>query len=676
MDTSILPEDNNDDQAGHAEESLEDQDIPFEDHELTSDAGEPDWDEPETANVDDQKHTSSGVALAVQDKMVRFFNSFSSGAPAPANVVKTRVTRAYVDALEQGQDLEPEVVESELLDILINVIKLENQRTNVSTEKIGLPKQLNHWQIARLLIKLHHVIRIAPMRGNHDQELDVIGVYVAEGEDAGTYSTEDTPWHNLARKYNSTLTQTDLREVEGVLRDTAPRRHRTTHRDLVPMNNGIFHYGKKNAVIEIDGVQHAFKAKTLHPFNPDLVFVMKSGVNFVADATSPHLTDPVTGHQWEIHAWIEDMWVKEILPEDDEETKATKAEFNRKNEGMAELVWQVLGGLLRPYVSWNKSAWFVSEKGNNGKGSICSLGRNLVGHKAHTSVSLMQMGSDTYLEDLVKAHCIITDENDVEGFVDSAANYKAIVTNDVIKINRKYKKSIAFQFFGLMVQCLNDLPKFSDKSESKYRRDLIMRFDKSFTGREVKAIKNDFLQRREVLEYVAKHVLLDMEYYEFNEPEAVVDALAEYKEHNDPVRGFWEEHRIEFEWELLPFTFLYDMYKVWFSKRYPSGKVLNYAKFVQSMVGLLPSDAIWECEDKTRKIRPGNRMSTPEPFIDVYDLSDWANRSFADGDPRRWVPILKPNYRGVQRRANAVAAGALSVSTPTSSTATTTDIKE
>ena len=34
---------------------------------------------------------------------------------------------------------------------------------------------------------------------------------------------------------------------------------------------------------------------------------------------------------------------------------------------------------IRPNVSWNKSAWLYSTLGNNGKGTLCALLRNLCG---------------------------------------------------------------------------------------------------------------------------------------------------------------------------------------------------------------------------------------------------------------------------------------------------------
>lgn len=76
------------------------------------------------------------------------------------------------------------------------------------------------------------------------------------------------------------------------------------------------------------------------------------------------------------------------------------------------------------------------------------------------------MGKEFALEPLIHAQAIITDENDVGIFVDKCANIKAIITSDTVQINRKYKTSIPFKPHVVMVQCINEMPRIKDKSDS------------------------------------------------------------------------------------------------------------------------------------------------------------------------------------------------------------------
>lgn len=81
-----------------------------------------------------------------------------------------------------------------------------------------------------------------------------------------------------------------------------------------------------------------------------------------------------------------------------------------------------------------------------------------------------------------------------------------------------------------MIQCLNDAPKFRDKTDSMLRRIIFVPFDKCFTGRERKYIKSDYLARKDVCEYVLKHVLEDIpNYYTIEVPQYCKEALDDFR---------------------------------------------------------------------------------------------------------------------------------------------------
>lgn len=417
-----------------------------------------------------------------------------------------------------------------------------------------------------------------------------------------------------------------------VLREEAPRVYRCDDPDLVPVDNGLFNY----------------RTKELHPFTPEQVFLSKARVPYDPMATSPQIDN---GDQtyWEVEEWMNTL-------SDDSE--------------IVELLWQILGAIVRPGVQWNKSAWFFSEQGNNGKGTLCALMRNLTGSASYASVAIADFGKDFMLEPLTRASAIIVDENDVGGYIDRAANLKAVITGDVIMINRKHKAPISYQFKGFMVQCLNEFPRIKDRSESFYRRQLFVPFTKTFTGRENRAIKNDYLARPAVLRYVLRRVLeLTDDYWVLSEPAATQQVLDEYKEFNDPVRSFWEEVEDQFVWDLLPFGFLYDLYKAWFSRTNPSGSPVGRNAFITDLLSILNKSTTWYCSDKRAKIRSAARMLTPEPLIAQFQLKDWENANYRGADPLgKCIPHPQaPNYRGIQRYTS-ISGGAVQDDDDTSGT--------
>lgn len=402
---------------------------------------------------------------------------------APQNEIVTYVTAAYLDQIAPTDPPTPRVLEKELLAIVNGVCKSENFKAATTTEKLPLLRCLTYWQVAQILLRLHHVIRIAPNAKDTDREYDLLAMYQATGRARGTYTTSEDDIRTTVRMYNTQLTLKEFTEVLAVLREDSPRRHQSTNRDFIAARNGIVFYGTEPLDVTIFGRDFQFEPKQVHPFDPGIVLLTKNDVDYVDDAPQQVITHPEDG-DWEVVTWIEELFDQ---PGD---------------EGLADLIWEVIGAIIRPHVRWGKTAWFYSEQGNNGKGTLYALMRNLVGSGAHASIPLSDFGKDFALEPLVRANAIIVDENDVGTFIDKAANLKAIVTNDVIQINRKYRMPIAYQFFGFMVQCLNEFPRVKDKSESFYRRQLFVPFTKSFTGAEKKYIKDDYLQRREVLEYV------------------------------------------------------------------------------------------------------------------------------------------------------------------------------
>lgn len=531
----------------------------------------------------------------------------------PQNDIIRSVTKDYLDTLDPKSPPSPAVIEQELIDLVNGEIGIENTQRS-RDNKITPLKALTTSQIAQIMLKLHRVVRIAPSGKNSDRDLDMLAIYAASGEDMGIYLTSDDIFRTVARGYNYSLTTKDFKEVQAALTDGAPRTFRCNDRDMVPVKNGVFDY----------------RSKQLRDFSPKLVFLSKAAVNYNPNATNVPITHSGDGTTWDVEAWMNTL-------SDDPE--------------VVELLWEILGAIIRPHVRWNKSAWFYSEMGNNGKGTLCELMRNLTGPSTYASVPLSDFGKDFQLEPLARASAIIVDENDVGTFIDKAANLKAIITNDVISINRKHKVPIAYQFWGFMVQCLNEFPRIKDKSESFYRRQLFVPFTKNFKGIERKYIKNDYLHREDVLEYVLYRVL-HMDYYELSEPEATKLVLDDFKLANDPVRAFFQEFEDQFAWDLLPFPFLYELYRAWFAKTSPSGSPIGRNIFISNIVTISQASTSWYCSNKETPVRPGTKMAKPEPLVVDFGLKDWTNKTYNGTDPDKLgLPYpLKPNYRGLLRR--------------------------
>ena len=488
---------------------------------------------------------------------------------------------------------------------LVGVYNSSSERGNPIKYTTLLPMQIAH------LVNFLYSVRRIPCAGEKgDKDLDVLAIYQTDGKDEGLYDSSNTALENVIYNLKATVTIKEIAEVRQTLRNIVPRVERTNNRDLIPVKNGIFDY----------------KSKTLIPFSSEYVFLSKYNVNYNPQAQNVVIHNPEDGTDWDFESWMREL-------SDDPE--------------VVELLWQILGAILRPFVNWGKCAMFYAEDGNNGKGTLCQLARNLCGDGRYVSVPFNAFAEDFSLEGLPNSIAIISDENDVGCYLKKAANLKAVITHDVVQINRKNKKKIPFQFFGFMLQCFNDLPRIKDKTDSFYRRILFVPFDKCFTGAERTYIKDDYLYRPEVLEYVLWRVLNMPTYYKLSEPAICHALLEDYKVHNDPTRQWWEEFSDKFTWDLLPWKFLYPIYKHWMGENNPSGRIASVRVFISEMRKIVEKDDIWMCATTTDKngltkdkqVSASGRIKGDEPLGTCVSY-DWGH----DG---RWK---FGTHRGLVRR--------------------------
>ena len=487
-------------------------------------------------------------------------------------------------------------------------------------EKIQRLSYLPNAAIARLMIALEGIKALNYSDGNNAGNYQ-LGIYQDCGENEGIYVTTEDLFIKVIKKYNFNISVSGIRQVMELLRYTAPVVAVRKYRNLIPVNNGIFDYDTKK----------------LLPFSPDYVFVSKCKVNFNAAATNVVIHNDDDGTDWDVDSWVHELT-------DDPQVE--------------KLIWQIIGAVIRPNVRWDKVIMPYSTKGNNGKGTLCRLLRNLCGEGNYTSIAINDMSKNFRLSPLLHVSAVIVDENNVTGYLDDASTFKALITGDQVQIEEKYKAPVDFRFSGLMVQCVNFLPRVNDKTSSFYRRILMVPFEKCFTGAERKYIKDDYLNRQEVLEYVLCKVLEKIpSYYEFDVPDACTRLLDDYKTFNDPVRQFAEEMLPELKWQLVPNKFLYDLFKAWYEENIPSGRVQGKNSFLQEFKDVIAERDDWKATGSSVPTQGYSFGS--EPLIIRYNLTKWMNDAYRGTDAAMIctpsMDTIKSSVSGIIRTTNVVA---------------------
>lgn len=450
-----------------------------------------------------------------------------------------------------------------------------------------------------------------------------IAIYQSAGYNEGIWELSNNPtgaFGVLVEEYKPNAMKNDKTEVFTFIKGLLRVVRKSVIPYLVPVNNGIFDVLNKKML----------------PFSPDCVFTSKIHTDLDPNAKNPVIPIPEDGSNWDVDSWFDSLGKPEFI----------------------NSVKEVIQAACLPLAPRNKMCLFYSQTGNNGKGTICKLIRNLLGENTVASIPLKQFSEKFGLSNLPSAVAVIADENDVSSFSKGLSELKAAITGDPIKVEQKYQNPYKYTFNGLILQCVNALPKVADKTNSFHRRLHIIPFENCFTGVEKRYIKEHLIHRKDVLEYILKMVLIDMDYRDkFTETADTQNALNLYITLSNSVVAFLQEILPKCKWDLLPATdFLYEAYKNWYKQNIPSGKVIGRNEFLDGVRDFIRNDAgasaEWEWTDSTR---PQGYIdcSVQEPLLTEYGLQAFQDDTYSMNSIQRQYACqskLKVKYSGLKRR--------------------------
>ena len=510
----------------------------------------------------------------------------------------------------------PEDAERFLLNQINKRLLGENERNGLRGGLAHRPlKVLPPSAIATCI--LHRELKHTGLIGKSRATAELV-TYEDAGPDEGLYVPAEDRIRRLARQYHYTISSKDLNAVVESVRDSAQLLSESKDCDVVALANGLFD----------------LRTKELRPFSPKVVLTSKASVAFREGAT----TCPVMDDGWSV-----DEWIRELANNDPE---------------VEQLFWEIIAALFRPEHPFKKAALLYSPTGSNGKGTFLELLRHLVGVDRVATLSISDFGEQFLPEALCSAFAVLSDENEVGDFLRKAGAFKAWVTHDWIRINVKYGPARSVKGRGLCVFCVNELPASKDKSESFYRRFVAIPFLKRFVGEdENSAIKNDYVKRPKLLEYVAHKALMMPWFDTFVTPAVCDKLLGQIRVENDPVLQFAEEFLPQFKWDLLPWRFSFRLYSAWMRKEVPSGHPVGSREFIKRMTDYVDKNPScgWfvprGADGNQKAMSTQNRIVGNEPLIVEYDLHEWMDIQPAGGSMCKiGIPHNIPiNARGLMR---------------------------
>lgn len=303
--------------------------------------------------------------------------------------------------------------------------------------------------------------------GNDIEDWQKSALYFYNTE-SGIYEKNTLLIEELINIVEPQITERNIREVKSKLRIESKRLFLTNDPNLYALGNGIF-----------DAKKHKLLA-----YSPKYVFTSKIAVNYNPDAQEPRFDN-----------WSFSKWINEDIAEN--------------KEDKIKLIWQTFKAVINSNYSYHSSVFLLDNaNGSAGKGTFEQLLQNIAGKNNYASIKLNQFEKDAVLATIVNKPLVIGDDNDPKKPIDSSENFKSAATGDAIVINDKFEKVYSYKPTCLIVQSLNELPKFKDNTGANYRRIRVIKFNKHYIeNADNRKIKDEYIYNKELLEWIVKKAI-------------------------------------------------------------------------------------------------------------------------------------------------------------------------
>ncbi|OUQ02128.1 DNA primase [Lactobacillus gallinarum] len=350
---------------------------------------------------------------------------------------------------------------------LKNILRNEGleQRQLIKEQNVadGHPKKKAILNFRRVTSILEKYILWAVV-GNNQDEWQKSALYFYNPE-SGIYEKNNLLIEELINTVEPQITEKNIKEVKSKLRIEGKRKYLTNNSNLYVLGNGIF-----------DAQKHQ-----LLNYSPKYVFTSKIAVNYNPDAQEPRFDN-----------WSFSKWINEDIAEN--------------KEDKIKLIWQTFKAVVNSNYSYHSAVFLLDAKhGSAGKGTFEQLLENIAGEGNYASIKLNEFEKDAILATIVNKPLVIGDDNDPNKPIDSSERFKSASTGDSIPINDKYEKAYSYKPTCLIVQSLNDLPKFKDNSDATYRRIRVIKFNKHYAeNASNRKIKDEYIYNKDLLEWIVK----------------------------------------------------------------------------------------------------------------------------------------------------------------------------
>lgn len=335
----------------------------------------------------------------------------------------------------------------------------------------------------------------------------------------GTYTRNARILYRYISWFEPMLTKNQADNVIFSLTNRAPHLKTSDDENYIAVGNGLFN----------------IKTKKLEGFTPEHHVFTKISTDYVDAAPEPNY-----------HGWTVDKMFNELACNDKEEVT---------------LFWQIINDALNGNRSRGKAFFLVGNvHGNNGKGTFQTLIENVVGKDNYSNLKVEDFEKRFALSDLDgKSVCI---GDDIQNqYIEQTSNFNSIVTGDSVNLEVKGKPIYKAKLHCTIIQSCNTMPTFG-KQGGTMRRLILVPFHKTFYDHtENKRIKDDYLNRKAVKEYVLYKALHDYaDFDHFTESARCKSLKNEFEADNNSLVGFYQDVFKAGNFDCIPTRLTFDWY--------------------------------------------------------------------------------------------------------------------
>lgn len=276
-----------------------------------------------------------------------------------------------------------------------------------------------------------------------------------------------------------------------------------------------------------------YKTNQTTPFMPKIIVTRKIATAYNAGATEPT-----------INGWTPRKWLLELFDNDQE---------------LYDLAIQMIKACITGQ-SLKKIFWLYGD-GGTGKGTLQQLIINLIGIENVATLKITELNKSRFTNSiLVSKSVVIGDDVQKNANIKDTSDLFSLTTGDILTIEEKGKKPYSLQLQMTVIQSSNGLPIMDGDVDAINRRFRILPFTKKFKGKPNKAIKDTYITRQDVLEYLLK-LAIETPTKDIN-PQISQDILTEHQKDMNPVIAFIPTFFTDdLSSEFIPNSFVWHIWK-------------------------------------------------------------------------------------------------------------------